>query len=472
MKERHIDQIFLEFPDFNTKMIFESKLGIWQNENGVFTVSPRPVNKLTNQHSVESWVNTLSSPSPTSSSSDSDVTVLEILKKTEQGRAILESYRLKNCLTPEDRTNLVHKIVQYFTENKKKMTVKRCEILAEEIVKIFPTENLGSYFVRGFNKIPPKGKLYDRYRGQRRSLKQLYKTDPTSSKKVKLAEVEDNSKEDCDEEPINETEMQRVCDELKQNRDWETVTKQWKQTMPFRRDMISQSSDIDLHTVLQEWPLYKYSRAPELIAMDYNFIKPNNGFDFTKWEQFSKIALELFTARIKCSALKSFLNEFRENIDDLDIDNVNIGYATLLHGVLPPSSQQFNGKLKKFTIEDSKSSFTLEVECAGQVEPMLKIKREECLKSKTKLQPLIIVVGERFHYNNFYVSLDNIMFKLDTYLDCIIFYLKLVYVLNIQYPPQCFSVWVFIQMFFFNIQDGKKIPSVSTLLNDINALIN
>ncbi|XP_055921705.1 uncharacterized protein LOC129952854 [Eupeodes corollae] len=112
--------------------------------------------------------------------------------------------------------------------------------------------------------------------------------------------------------------MQKICDELKQNRDWDTVIKQWKQTMSMRRDMISQSNDNDIQTVLQEWPLYKFSRAPELIAMDFDFLRPNNGFDFSKWEQFSKIAIKFFSERVKCSGLKSYLNEVK-GMADLDI---------------------------------------------------------------------------------------------------------------------------------------------------------
>lgn len=206
--------------------------------------------------------------------------------------------------------------------------------------------------------MPPKGKLYDRYRGQRRSLKKLYNS-PTTSKKAKVVEVEDHSNEDRIVEPLNSNEMQKICDELKQNRDWDTVIKQWKQTMSMRRDMISQSNDNDIQTVLQEWPLYKFSRAPELvtifvffltyfftflktnntlnfnltfnvfssfykqIAMDFDFLRPNNGFDFSKWEQFSKIAIKFFSERVKCSGLKSYLNEVKE-IADLDIGKMTL----------------------------------------------------------------------------------------------------------------------------------------------------
>lgn len=84
---------------------------------------------------------------------------------------------------------------------------------------------------------------------------------------AKVVEVEDHSNEDHYVEPLNSNEMQKICDELKQNRDWDTVIKQWKQTMSMRRDMISQSNDNDIQTVLQEWPLYKFSRAPELVTI-------------------------------------------------------------------------------------------------------------------------------------------------------------------------------------------------------------
>lgn len=77
--------------------------------------------------------------------------------KTDQGRGLLESYNNKNVLSPQDRTDLVHKTVQYLIENRKKITVKRCEILAEEIVKIFPTESL----VRLILPLPIKHFLID-----------------------------------------------------------------------------------------------------------------------------------------------------------------------------------------------------------------------------------------------------------------------------------------------------------------------
>lgn len=137
--------------------------------------------------------------------------VFDILNKTEQGKALITNYKKNNNLKPEDRTNVVRKIIQHYTENNKNLSVKGCAKLAEQIVSIFPTEQKvikkfttyfqvffliklliptqATYYVPGVKRGPPKGKLYDRYRGQRRAMKKLgvYECPSTSNaKKTKL----------------------------------------------------------------------------------------------------------------------------------------------------------------------------------------------------------------------------------------------------------------------------------------------
>lgn len=65
---------------------------------------------------------------------------MQILKKTEQGKAILDAYMQNGMFNPEDRTNLVHKIIQFFIESDIPLSVSRCRLLAEQITSIFPTE--------------------------------------------------------------------------------------------------------------------------------------------------------------------------------------------------------------------------------------------------------------------------------------------------------------------------------------------
>lgn len=70
------------------------------------------------------------------------VSVKEILEKTESGKSLIRSYSETGTLAPSDRTNLVHKVIQHFIENEKHLSVKHCSSLAEQIIKLFPTENI------------------------------------------------------------------------------------------------------------------------------------------------------------------------------------------------------------------------------------------------------------------------------------------------------------------------------------------
>ncbi|XP_055916388.1 uncharacterized protein LOC129949141 [Eupeodes corollae] len=475
IQKHHMDKLFEGFDNFNTRIVFEHKLGIWQSSNGIFNLSSQST--LTNQ-SIASWIRETNSPScspsysPSSNSnaSESDIMVFDILNKTEQGKALITNYKKNNNLKPEDRTNVVRKIIQHYTENNKNLSVKGCAKLAEQIVSIFPTEQKATYYVPGVKRGPPKGKLYDRYRGQRRAMKKLGVYECPSTSNAKKTKVQaDVVEEDINKDSLSEVELLSIFNQLKHNRNWEIVLPQWVQTVRLRREMIDKNNDSGLSQIFLDWPLYKYSKAQELIEIDYKFMKPGKTFQFEKWEIFCRHALDFFSERIKTSFLKTYLHDFRIKLDSgmLDMDNINLGYVQLLHGVLTPAARKFQGKSKKFTIDDSVSAFNLEVKQAADIDSFLDKRREECLQQKVKLQPLIIVVGEKFSFKDFYVAIDNVKYKMQSYLECIDFYLKMTYVLNIEYPPQCLSVWTFIQIFLFEIDDGDIIPSVQTFINDI-----
>lgn len=149
-------------------------------------------------------------------------------------------------------------------------------------------------------------------------------------------------------------------------------------------------------------------------------------------------------------------------------DNINICYLFLLHAVLTPTSKVIKGRHIKYTIRDSQRAFTLTVSQAADIDKVLTEKREECFTNKITLQPLIVAVGEEFHYKRYYVVLDDVKYEFQSYLEAINFCFKLIYVLNLQYPPQCQSVWIFIQKFFFNVHESdQKNPVVDTLIKDL-----
>lgn len=62
----------------------------------------------------------------------------------------------------------------------------------------------------------------------------------------------------------------QISAELKHVRDWGQVTDKWKKTVSYRRQQL-QGADYSLQQILKDWPLFKYSRAPELVCIKLHY---------------------------------------------------------------------------------------------------------------------------------------------------------------------------------------------------------
>lgn len=158
---------------------------------------------------------------------------------------MIQMYDTNKSLNSNDRTFIVHKIVQYYLENDLKFNVQICKEIAEDIINIFPTEVIDTYFLQSVKKQPPKGKLWDRYQGRKKYMKKL------SFKKRKLEnqlDVENNGEiEKCEKSELIRTELKYV-------RDFEQILHKWKETVSYR---INQISPMGICESLNFWPLYK-----------------------------------------------------------------------------------------------------------------------------------------------------------------------------------------------------------------------
>ncbi|XP_055377133.1 uncharacterized protein LOC129609226 [Condylostylus longicornis] len=462
MKERHVDEIF-SGQNFDIKIIFEHKLGDWQNECGIYNLKPQswPGASKNVNSPIHQWLANIGEKTPSSTCShysEANVSrtasrclnvfqmnVLSILEKVEQSKSLLKKYEETQKLTPDDRTWIVHHIIQHVVENEKKITVNQCKDLAEQIINIFPTESVVTYFSQDNKKNPPKGKLWDRYQNRQRLLKKTV----NQNRKRKLAEDFENI--NPSETSADFEELKRISAELKYIRDWEQVLKKWNQTILYRKKKLDENN-MTLQEILKDWPLFKCSRAPELVNIDYMFSYPENNFNFSKWEKFCEVAEKIFSERVKDIKCKGFLKKTIEKKHSLSSDNLNICFMRLLHAILIPHTKVFQGSFIKYTIKDSQESFTMPVSQASDVDKIIAEKRTNCIKEKSTLQPFIVIVGKEFEYNMFYVCLDDIKFAFESYVETIQFCFKLMYTLNLKYPNESVSFWTFIQKFLFDIQ--------------------
>lgn len=82
---------------------------------------------------------------------------------------------------------------------------------------------------------------------------------------------------------------------------------------------------------------------------------------------------------------------------------------------------------------------------------------------KQTVQPFIIIVGPTLRdIENYYVVVDDILYKLNNILQAVDICFKIFMVLDAQYPTECEQIWLFLQQYIYKQQtiNDKVIKSV------------
>lgn len=178
---------------------------------------------------------------------------------TIQGQEIIQTYNSKNSLNSFERTFIVHKIIQHYLENDLKFNIKICREIAEEIISIFPSEILDTYFLQTSKKQPPKGKIWDRYQSRKKYMKKLSLTKRSLESRYDADEL---SKEKKDKIEKNES----IRTELKYVRDMENFLAKWRETVAYRTNQIR---SITLSESIKSWPLYESKQNSATLVSSY-----------------------------------------------------------------------------------------------------------------------------------------------------------------------------------------------------------
>ncbi|XP_059622817.1 uncharacterized protein LOC132266011 [Phlebotomus argentipes] len=175
MKSSDIDVVFNEDTRLGEKILFRECLSMWKEHNGITSMPQETMSmncldlthgespKYSPQNSMESRTLT---PIPVSLHPALGIFNLrELLRNTMKGIKLLSSYEKDHSLTSSEQLYLCHVIVDFHMASRQKMTSNEMAYYAREIVKLFPTENESTYFMRrtGVGGKKPQGKLYYRY---------------------------------------------------------------------------------------------------------------------------------------------------------------------------------------------------------------------------------------------------------------------------------------------------------------------
>ncbi|XP_067616171.1 uncharacterized protein [Eurosta solidaginis] len=371
----------------------------------------------------------------------------EILKATPWGQSILQQYKEHCLLLDEHREALVNIIVQHFSERSIPMTMRDIINFSEQIILLFPIEDLRYYCNKRSGK-NPTGKLYDKATNVRRKMKR--------GTQVKDAQI-DISSYKITKQTETQTEDEDALGKkiwLSHNVEpWSVVEQNWRDTIALRIEDVKNKSK----NVLIEWPLLKHSLGYSLIEIDFELKYPGKSQSlFTEWPNFTTTILPYMNEKVKDSASKNLLAKIETSLND---DSKDCIITLLLHAVLKPSMisvQQANaGKRLKWkpSIGDAQNATVLHCECINDYQRLYEELKLKAMGKELPLQPIILVIGPDIaSLASFCILFDGILYKVPTFLKALDTIFKLFHVLNFEYPAEAKNLYTFIQHYFFDIE--------------------
>lgn len=127
----------------------------------------------------------------------------------------------------------------------------------------------------------------------------------------------------------------------------------------------------------------------------------------------------------------------------------------MLHALLLPTTQtKTTDKTKKYSMMESRDSFI----AYHPTQTSYFENRNELAKSGS-IPPMLNIIGDIFAPVEIYVDYDNISYKFFSMGKAIDIAFKIFYVMQIDFPKPCQMIWVFLNQYFFHLEDGMKVSS-------------
>lgn len=149
-------------------------------------------------------------------------------------------------------------------------------------------------------------------------------------------------------------------------------------------------------------------------------------------------------------------------------DGRNAALLWALHGYLVPTSKIVKRDIAtgkktttKFTIKDSQESVLFLSSNLQEIEDRL----NHLNKTNISIQPSIYCVGEDILLiEDIYLIFDNIRFKFTNVLKAFDICFKIIYLFDLEFPPESILFYSFIEMYFF------KFKSMNTTNSKVHVL--
>ncbi|XP_076279767.1 uncharacterized protein LOC143208808 [Lasioglossum baleicum] len=399
--------------------------------------------------------------------------VEKILLSSRCGRTILNNFKEKS-LPRRVRNDLLELLVDSLM-NRSTGQLRSNDFyhLAADIVKVFPKEDIHSYYVPPVSKKnsannksrSASGKLVEKYRNRMQRLKYF-----TESEDVKrqLGNQNEPSK------GTSEVVAQSVEWLQKNNEPWNLVKTHWEVTNRLRKKEFIAGTTEKLTNIFNKWRVLHHPEAWNLIKNDFAAWEPDSVISIAdQWPRF------IFSLLKVCPIQKNNkIERAKEILAILDrIDNEDdkaIAQMILLPYMIPPRGRVRTKKEHwKPSMKEAEESFVVHVQTAADIANARSDRIEAMSLRKLTVQPYIIAVGPSLgSIEAFYVSVDEVLYKVPTAFDAIDVCFKTFHVFNISYPSESHHLWYLIQRQLYKLETKFDRPigyiiDVLTALRDV-----
>lgn len=142
----------------------------------------------------------------------------------------------------------------------------------------------------------------------------------------------------------------------------------------------------------------------------------------------------------------------------LKIDGILAAIFYMIHALLLPttSTQGSDKTMKKYSVHESRNAFMVFYETdTAYVESL------NAIRNVQSIPPMINIIGDVFSPKKAYVDYDNVRYEFHSLAKAIDIAFKAYFTLMYVYPKACQAVWIFINQYFYDLEDEESKPSAA-----------
>ncbi|XP_043468224.1 uncharacterized protein LOC122502305 isoform X2 [Leptopilina heterotoma] len=129
----------------------------------------------------------------------------------------------------------------------------------------------------------------------------------------------------------------------------------------------------------------------------------------------------------------------------------------------------------KPTREVIQEGFLIHVISASDIKSAIKRVRDRATARKETTQPFAVIVGEDLHnITDCYISVDNILYNVDSPVKAIDVTFKIFQAIHAQYPKHAEPLWLLLQICVYGIKtkwdNSKHMHSLTSLIKDLKCV--